>query len=75
MTSYYRSPGGDWVQLASAPAQQSTAIVALSFKSYSDFGHQTAEIAFDNFRLDATDVDCSSTRPDWHPDWQAVVPQ
>lgn len=74
MTSYYRSPGGDWVELASAPAEQTTAIVGLSFKSYSDFGHQTAKVAFDNFRLDATNVDCSSTRPDFHPDWQAVVP-
>jgi dipeptidyl aminopeptidase/acylaminoacyl peptidase len=72
ITSYYRSPGGDWVQLASAPAQQTTAIVALSFKSYSDFGHQTAKVAFDNFRLDATNVDCSSVRPDFHPDWQPV---
>ena len=70
ITSYYRSPGGDWVQLASAPAQQTTAIVALAFKSYSEFGHQEAKVAFDNFRLDATNVDCSSVRPDYHPDWQ-----
>jgi hypothetical protein len=25
--------------------------------------------SFDNFRLDATNADCSSTRPDFHPDW------
>jgi hypothetical protein len=46
-------------------------VVALSFKSFGDFGHQAAKIAFDNFRLDATNVDCSSTRPDFHPDWTA----
>jgi hypothetical protein len=74
ITSYYRSAGGDWVQLATAPAQQTTAIVALSFKSYNDFGHQTAKVAFDNFRLDATNVDCSSSRPDFHPSWQPVKP-
>lgn len=67
MTSYYRS--GGWVELASPPAQQTPAIVTLSFKSYSDFGQQAAEVAFDNFRLDATNADCSSTRPDLNPDW------
>jgi Tol biopolymer transport system component len=72
ITSYYRSPGGNWVQLASAPAQQTTAIVALAFKSYADFGHQEAKVAFDNFRLDAANVDCSSVRPDFHPDWQPL---
>jgi len=68
ITSYYRS-GGACVQLATAPAQQTSAIVALFFKSFGGFGHQTAKIAFDNFRLDATNTDCSSTRPDLHPDW------
>jgi len=68
ITSYYKS-GGAWVQLATAPAQQTTAIVGLFFKSFGGFGHQTAKIAFDNFRLDATNADCSSTRPDFHPDW------
>jgi Tol biopolymer transport system component len=72
-TSYYKS-GGTWVPLASAPAQPTTAIVGLSFKSYSDFGQQEAKVAFDNFRLDATNVDCSSTRPDLHPDWQPIAP-
>jgi WD40 repeat protein len=71
MTSYYKS-GGAWIQLASAPAQQTSAIVALFFKSFGGFGHQTAKVAFDNFRLDATNVDCSSTRPDFHPDWSPV---
>ncbi len=70
ISSYYLS-NGSWVQLASAPAQQTAAIIALSFKSFGDFGHQAAKIAFDNFRLDATNVDCSSTRPDFHPDWSA----
>jgi dipeptidyl aminopeptidase/acylaminoacyl peptidase len=68
MTTYYDS-GGTWVALGSAPAQPGPAIVALSFKSYNDFGHQAARVAFDNFWLDATDVDCSSTRPDLNPDW------
>jgi hypothetical protein len=72
MTSYYLN-AGNWVQLASGPAQQTPAIVALSFKSFGDFGHQAAKIAFDNFRLDATSVDCSSTRPDYHPDWQPLA--
>ena len=71
MTSYYASRGG-WIGLASAPAQQTPAIVALSFKSYNDFGHQAAQVAFDNFRLDATNADCSSTRPDLNPDWGAA---
>ena len=71
MTSYYAS-GGGWIGLASAPAQQTPAIVALSFKSYNDFGHQAAQVAFDNFRLDATNADCSSTRPDLNPDWGAA---
>src|SRR5262249_21766332 len=55
ITSYYKS-GGAWVQLATAPAQQTTAIVGLFFKSFGSFGHQTAKIAFDNFRLDATNA-------------------
>ena len=74
ITSYYRSEGGSWTVLATGAAQQGPAIIALSFKSYSDFGHQEAKVAFDNFRLDATDVDCSSSRPDFHPSWQPVSP-
>jgi TolB protein len=69
-TSYYKHDGV-WVPLTSAPAQPTTAIIALSFKSYGNFGHQAARVAFDNFRLDATNVDCSSTRPDLNPDWGA----
>ena len=72
MTSYYRS-GTTWVQLASAPAQVTPAIVALQFKSFGNFGHQAARVAFDNFRLDATNADCSSIRPDYHPDWWSAV--
>jgi len=71
-TSYYRV-GQDWVELVSGPAVVAPTIVALSFKSYGDFGHQAARAGFDNFRLDATNVDCSSTRPDWHPDWSRVA--
>jgi TolB protein len=71
ITSYYLS-SGTWVPLGSAPAQQTSAIIALSFKSFGNFGHQAAKVAFDNFRLDATNADCSSTRPDFHPDWTAA---
>ena len=73
MTSYYRS-GGSWVQLATGAAQQTKAIIALQFKSFggafNSFGHQAAKVSFDNFRLAATNVDCSSIRPDFHPDWR-----
>ena len=42
-----RASGGTWIALGSAPAQPGPAIVALSFKSYNDFGHQAARVAFD----------------------------
>ena len=76
MTSYYKSDGS-WIQLGTGPAQQTTAIVALSFKNYGnfEFGQQATTVAFDNFRLDATNVDCSSHRPDFHPDWRPVTPK
>lgn len=70
-TSYYKSgSGGSWVQLAQGTTSQvSPAIILLSFKSYGDFGHHAAKIAFDNFSLTGANVDCSDIRPNFHPDW------
>ena len=50
-------------------ATPTPAIILLSFKSFSDFGHQAAKVGFDNFSLTGTDVDCSDIRPNFHPDW------
>ena len=67
-TTYYKS-GSDWVLFATDVATPTPAIILLSFKSYSDFGHQAAKVGFDNFSLTGTNTDCSSTRPDLNPDW------
>ncbi len=67
-TTYYKS-GNDWVPFATDVATPTPAIILLSFKSFSDFGHQAAKVGFDNFSLTGTDVDCSDIRPNFHPDW------
>jgi Tol biopolymer transport system component len=71
-TGYYKS-GGAWVELLSAPASQGAAILTIELASFGTFSHELVRVAFDNFRIVASDVDCSSSRPDWHPDWQPVA--
>ncbi len=70
-TSYYRS-GDTWVELLSAPAGSSPVVLTLELVSHGAFAHQQVKVAFDNFHLEASDVDCSSSAPDWHPDWQPL---
>jgi TolB protein len=69
---YYRS-GGAWVELLSAPAIPGAAILTIELASYASFSHKLVRVVLDNFRIEASDVDCSSSRPDWHPDWQPIV--
>ena len=67
-TTYYKS-GTDWVAFATDVSPPTPAIILLSFKSFSDFGHQAAKVGFDNFSLTGTDFDCTDIRPNFHPDW------
>ena len=57
--SYDRSLGS-WVQLASAPAQQTTAVVPIWFKSFGGpfnaFGRQAAKVVLSDARMSATDM-------------------
>jgi Tol biopolymer transport system component len=72
-SSYYRS-GGAWVELLTATAGSSPVVLTLELASYGTaFAHQQVKVAFDNFRLEASDVDCSPSTPDWHPDWQPIM--
>jgi dipeptidyl aminopeptidase/acylaminoacyl peptidase len=72
LTSYFRE-GGSWVTLNSTPASGATAILTLEASSYGTYSGQRVKVGFDNFRIDAADRDCSSYRPDWHPDWQPLA--
>jgi hypothetical protein len=72
-TSYYRS-GGAWVEVLSAPAGSSPVVLTLELASYgAAFAHRQVKVAFDNFHVEASDVDCSPSTPDWHPDWQPIT--
>jgi Tol biopolymer transport system component len=71
LLSYYRQ-GGAWVLLNSTTAAGGNALLTLEASSYGTYSGQRVHVAFDNFRIDAADRDCSSYRPDWHPDWQPL---
>lgn len=72
VTSYYRS-GPSWIALASAPAGAAPVIMTFAAGSFGTPAGAPVRVAFDNFSLDASDVDCSQLHPDWHPDWQPVA--
>lgn len=72
-TSYYKSGGSAWIELASGTQAPTPALILLSFKSYNNFGHQKATVAFDNFTLTGTNYDCSDIRPNFHPDWAPLT--
>jgi TolB protein len=70
-TAYYLKHGG-WVPIVEAEGSTGQALLVIGLASYDSFAHQKVRVAFDNFRVDADDVDCSSNRPDLHPDWQPL---
>ena len=72
MTGYYRS-GGAWVELASAPAASDPVIMTFAAGLFGAPIGAPVRVAFDNFRIEAGDTDCSQLHPDWHPDWQPLV--
>ncbi len=69
--SYYRHDGA-WVLLNTSTAVGGNALLTLEASSTGNYTGQPVRVAFDNFRIDAADRDCSSFRPDWHPDWQPL---
>jgi len=71
LRSYYRHAGA-WILLNSTPAAGGNALLTLEASSFGTYTGQRVRVAFDNFRIDAADRDCSSYRPDWHPDWQPL---
>jgi dipeptidyl aminopeptidase/acylaminoacyl peptidase len=72
LTSYYWHDGA-WVTIGSGPALGGTALISLDAATYNTFAGQPVRVAFDNFKIDAADRDCSSWRPDWHPDFQPLA--
>ncbi|MFL5945167.1 MAG: TolB family protein, partial [Gaiellaceae bacterium] len=71
LRSYYRQAGA-WILLNTTSAAGGNALLTLEASSYGTYSGQRVRVAFDNFRIDAADRDCSSFRPDVHPDWQPL---
>jgi dipeptidyl aminopeptidase/acylaminoacyl peptidase len=73
LNAYYSSVGGTWVQLLSAPANPGDAVVGLGLQAIaSQWGHQTARVAYDNFRLNSGSLSCPSWWRDNAPNWQPL---
>ena len=66
----YRSVGGEWVQLLSAPANPGDAVIGLGLSVIaSQWAHQTASVAYDNFRLNSGGLSCPTWWADTQPAW------
>jgi hypothetical protein len=73
LNAYYRSVGGDWVQLLSAPASPGDAVIGLGLQAIAgQWAHQTARVAYDNFRLNSGTLSCPSWWRDNAPNWQPL---
>jgi Tol biopolymer transport system component len=71
LDAYYRSVGGPWVQLLSAPANPGNAVIGLALQAIAgQWAHQTATVAYDNFRLNSGTLSCPSWWRDNAPNWQ-----
>lgn len=70
----YAWENGDWTTLVEAEGSSGEALLVIGLASYGPFAGKEVSAAFDNFVVtaDTDDVDCSSSRPDWHPDWQPL---
>ena len=73
LDAYYRSVGGPWVLLLSAPANLGDAVVGLALQAIADqWAHQTARVAYDNFRLNSGTLSCPTWWADKAPNWQPL---
>jgi WD40-like Beta Propeller Repeat len=73
LNAYYRSLGGAWVQLLSAPANPGEAVIGLGlFALAGQWAHQTASVAYDNFRLNSGGLICPSWWTDNAPNWEPL---
>jgi hypothetical protein len=71
LTAYYRSVGEAWVQLLLAPANPGEAVIGLGLSAIAgQWAHQTASVAYDNFRLNSGSLGCPSWWADNAPNWQ-----
>jgi hypothetical protein len=74
LNAYYKSAGGAWVQLLSAPANPGDAVIGLGLSAIADqWAHQTASVAYDNFQLTSGSLSCPTWWADTQPDWQPLA--
>ena len=73
LNAYVRSVGSNWVQILSAPANPGDAVVGFGLATVPDqWGHQTAQVAYDNFHLNSGALSCPSWWTDNAPNWQPL---
>jgi TolB protein len=73
LNAYFRSVGSDWTQLLSAPANAGDAVVGFGLATVPDqWAHQTARVAYDNFRLNSGTLSCPAWWRDNAPNWQPL---
>jgi WD40-like Beta Propeller Repeat len=73
LNAYVKGVGSDWILILSAPANPGDAVVGFGLSTVPDqWGHQTVQVAYDNFRLNSGALSCPSWWRDNAPNWQPL---
>jgi WD40-like Beta Propeller Repeat len=73
LNAYVKGVGSDWIPILSAPANPGEAVVGFGLSTVPDqWGHQTVQVAYDNFRLNSGALSCPSWWRDNAPNWQPL---